>query len=68
MPPWGLGAPGNGAMTRGLGRQDYPDWGFTSLHLAAQRGDAEAIKVLLDAGANMEAKDVVSTLTLGSKA
>jgi ankyrin repeat protein len=34
---------------------------MTPLHFATQRGHIDAMKLLLDAGANVDAKDYVST-------
>ena len=38
----------------------YYQYGYTALHWAAQNGHIEVVRLLLDRGANIEARNVVS--------
>src|SRR5437867_12012443 len=53
--------------SRGVGRQDLRDvgreYGTTALLYAAQKGNPEVVKILLDHGADVNAKETLSGMT-----
>ena len=56
------------ASTGTDGRFVYTQYGSTPLHLACDSGHTEAIKELLQSGADVEAKDEVSAESIGAVA
>jgi ankyrin repeat protein len=53
----------NGAPLRALFPQD-PAWGCTAMHLAARRGDAKLVRILADAGGDVNSADSYSRTPL----